>query len=954
MNIFTKKGTIQKTIIAILMVLCINFIVPTYSHAGFIGGVLINPLLDLGAALGDIVESLLQYMMTGQFAAGEKLWESKILVEQGDNRIKTGEGDATISVTTDELDLGWFTNSNNYEVPIIKYTPEEIFSNKIPYLDINFINPTWTAQNSEYGIDGIAVALQETIAGWYIALRNFAIVGLLCVLVYVGIRILLSSTAGDKAKFKTMFTDWLIALCILFFLHYIMSFTLTMVNSVNNALTGGKTYQSDSVVIEVDSTKYATNFMGAARFMVQSKDTATRFGYMLIYWALVAYTVIFTWHYLKRVLMMAFLTIIAPLVALTYPIDKIGDGKAQAFSMWLKEYVYNALIQPFHLIVYMIFVGSAIDFAKTNMIYALVAIGFILPAEKFLKKLFGFDKGPLGTMGALAGFTAGSLASKFGSGKGSSGGSKGGSSQEENKPPRYQRHHGTDGIDYAEDHNPDRGGPQGPTSPGSRTTTEQQTQNALPDSRGLPFDDAIDVPYREVPLNGNTEGGQQNTPQNENGPFQRLSDDEVEEMAPGRPRTMDDLEQNSRQQSSGASGQNQRGARSAENTRQPGRFRQGMRNIANAHGGKKGILKNTAKTLGRAAKFTARTAFTAAGMAAGAGAGLASGKGLGGVIAGATAGRQLGNRLGTTLSNMPENAYGLGKKVANKVGGAVSKEVDTFNGNTALYDKAQARRFMKDSSTEQYVRDKLTADNNGRAPSDKQVKEEMNNIRTYANEGMTDIGAIYRARKAEKLGVDADQAAKIALLAQDRGIDSKVLGDQKQYDQRQQDFTQEFMDKGLSEEQAAAKADYVLNVMKAQVGQRHNLQNVGGRARVVRPTQNSNQDGTQTTRGPRQQNTNPDGAQTTRGPRQQNTNQNGAQTGRGPRQQNSNPDGAQTERRTQNTNPNGAQTRRGRRTQNSNQNGTQRGPRQQNNNGGRTRGRPRSQNNNGDPNGTNN
>lgn len=909
MNIFTKKGTIQKTIIAILMVLCINFIVPTYSHAG-IGGVLINPILDLAASLGDIVESLLQWSMTGQFAAGEKLSESKILVDQGDNRIKNGSGDSTISVSTDELDLGWFTNSNNYQVPIIEYTPEEIFSNKIPYLDINFINPTWTSQNSHYGIDGIAAELQETIAGWYIALRNLAIVGLLCVLVYVGIRILLSSTANDKAKFKTMFTDWLIALCILFFLHYIMSFTLTMVNSVNNALTGGQTYQSNGVVIEVDGAKYATNFMGAARFMVQSKDTVERFGYLLIYLALVAYTVMFTWHYLKRVLMMAFLTIIAPLVALTYPIDKIGDGTAQAFNMWLKEYVYNALIQPFHLIVYMIFVGSAIDFAKTNMIYALVAVGFILPAEKLLKRMFGFDKGPLGTMGALTGFAAGSLASKFGSGKGSSGGQKGGNGQDENKPPRYERHHGTDGIDYAEDHALDGSSPQNPNelrTPTGGVNEEQQTESALPDSRGLPFDDAIDVPYREVPLESNSENQQQNP--SENGPFQRLSDDDVEEMAPERPRTMDDVEQNNSRQSSESSQQEQRSTRN--NIRQPGRVRQGMRNIVNKHGGGKGILKNAAKTLGKASKFTARTAFTVAGMAAGAGAGLASGKGFGGVIAGATAGKNLGRRLGTTISNMPENAYNLGRNVVNKVGGAVTEEIDTFNGNTRLHDKAEARRFMKDSSTEQYVREKLTADNNGRAPSEKQVKEEMSNIKMYANEGMTDIGAIYRAKKAEKFGVDPDQAAKIALLAQDRKITSDVLGDEKKYKARQEDFTQEFMDKGLSEAQAAAKADYVLNVMKAQVGQRHNLRNVGGRAQVVQPTQNNNTDGAQTARGPRTQNNNPDGGATRR-----------------TRTQNNNPNGGATRRpRTQNNNPNGGTTRRG---------------------------RPRTQNNNSDPSGSNN
>ena len=80
---------------------------------------------------------------------------------------------------------------------------------------------------------------------------------------------------------------------------------------------------------------------------------------------------------------------IAPLVALTYPLDRLGDGKSQAFNMWFKEYTMNAIIQPIHLILYTVFVSSAIQFTDGsgfNIIYALVAIGFMLPAEKFNKK----------------------------------------------------------------------------------------------------------------------------------------------------------------------------------------------------------------------------------------------------------------------------------------------------------------------------------------------------------------------------------------------------------------------------------------------------------------------------------------------------------------------------------------------------------------------------------------
>ena len=103
--------------------------------------------------------------------------------------------------------------------------------------------------------------------------------------------------------------------------------------------------------------------------------------------------------------MLAFLTMIAPLVAMTYPIDKMNDGNAQAFNMWLKEYVYNLLIQPFHLILYTMLVGSAIDFATENILYAVVAMGFLFQAEKLLRKFFGFDKaGTLDTNGStLAG-----------------------------------------------------------------------------------------------------------------------------------------------------------------------------------------------------------------------------------------------------------------------------------------------------------------------------------------------------------------------------------------------------------------------------------------------------------------------------------------------------------------------------------------------------------------------
>ena len=324
--------------------------------------------------------------------------------------------------------------------------------------------------------------LRKVISSWYIAFRNIALVALLSVLVYIGIRIILSSSIDDKVKYKQMIVDWVVALCLVFLMHYIMSFAVTInekfidaIKSIsvstygtqenfvgNNAKTVATTkgdnkaanVKADSGKIdegkpeifiitgnaakrayttltndgeEKDSVYYnmfsedgetfyfrANDFMSQARMLGQdeslgqgednrneNQSAPARVGYNIIYVVLVVFTVIFCFTYIRRVIYMAFLTIIAPLVAMTYPIDKINDGKAQAFDMWLKEYIFNLLIQPMHLILYTVLIGSAMKLASNNLIYVAIALGFMIPAEKLLRKFFGFEKAS--TPGGLIG-----------------------------------------------------------------------------------------------------------------------------------------------------------------------------------------------------------------------------------------------------------------------------------------------------------------------------------------------------------------------------------------------------------------------------------------------------------------------------------------------------------------------------------------------------------------------
>ena len=255
-----------------------------------------------------------------------------------------------------------------------------------------------------------AKEMQASISKWYIALRTIALVGLLSVLLYIGIRIILSSaSANDKAKYKNMLKDWVVAICILFTLHYIMAFMLEMTGSLNNIINNNVVKESTSGGVEGSTAEYKTDkLMNAVREGVgdsyEDASALNTASYTIMYLALVILTGVFTVQYLKRVIYMAFLTMIAPMIALTYPLDKIKDNKAQAFSFWVREYIFNCLIQPVHFLLYTLLISNVGDFATNNIIYSVVALGFLVPAEKLIKEMFGMKSAtPVGTLGAAAG-----------------------------------------------------------------------------------------------------------------------------------------------------------------------------------------------------------------------------------------------------------------------------------------------------------------------------------------------------------------------------------------------------------------------------------------------------------------------------------------------------------------------------------------------------------------------
>ena len=768
-----SKNLTQKIIIAIVMVLSFNFVAPNFSHAdafGTLGG----PIIDFVASLGDAVMALLEVFMNGKTV--DVLSEKGFMVDhdkfdgnQADYgmAVDSSKSLQKINIDAEDLDQGWF-GRKSYTIPVIKYGPELIFENKVPALDANYINPTdWgdDTQNDK----SIAKQLQSTISSWYNALRNLVIVGLLSILVYVGIRMMITSVASDKAKYKQMFMDWLIALCLVFFLHYIMNFTMTITQMITDGLSGA----SDVEIVVTDGSdtlEFVTNLTGACRMQVQYEDLMKRMIYLIFYIALIVYTVKFTFVYIKRAITMAFLTLMAPLVTLTYPIDKMGDGKAQAFNMWLKEFAFNAILQPFHLIVYSIFLGSAMNIATNNPIYAILVLAFIGPAEKLLRKFFNFDKMQsggnsfAGGFGGAAAFNAVKGVISRGAQRlgGGSSGKSGGS-----KPIRQQA-----SLDkpIKSDDAPSGYGAFATASANANAENNSDNENANNNNNPQNGDDALDR-YR-----------QEGFGQNANGEYYNPYTDEYDSaynpaLDPSYNRQLE----------------NQQPEQGTENNN-PGLLRRGANvvgnTVKNAGLGAGRYIKGAAKSAGsyvgsglkhrfmtregwadtgrRLGKATIRATTTGVGAAVGLGMGIA-GDDLEDVLKYGAAGTALG---ATALNNM---VLGAGSAVANSgiVQAASRGGREAYYGGVNAADiAAQDRQLKEAGEIRQSISDEITNSDGTRLDSNTLSDYENRGISHY-DAGITNLGDINKTLKLED-SIRSDLASNTQMDEETRNQTAKL------------------------------------------------------------------------------------------------------------------------------------------------------------------------------------
>ena len=332
-------------------------------------------------------------------------------------------------------------------------TIDKLVFNKVDKVSIDYWN--YTNSNATEISTPIKNYMAIPVQKWYKVFNRIAIMVYMIVLVYIGIAIMLSSTGEKRARYKELTMTWVIGIAILFLFPYVMKYTIKLNDALTNMIanvstsfgftqqegTGGDLGQLGflDVAYEYGKPEFSKH-LGNSKDIITftrnvaigvkddgsgNKKTNANIALALVYDVLIGQTLVILIMYYKRAFMMAFLIVIFPLVAMSYVIDKIGDGKSQSFGLWFKEFLVNVVVQTFHAIVYVLITGggikSYIDSSGGNFIFMFLCVLFLFEGEKILRGIFGIQSqantiGDLATTGAMIMAMGGKAKGVFGGG----------------------------------------------------------------------------------------------------------------------------------------------------------------------------------------------------------------------------------------------------------------------------------------------------------------------------------------------------------------------------------------------------------------------------------------------------------------------------------------------------------------------------------------------------------
>lgn len=386
-----KSEKFKKILLVILMITTMSTINPVVSNAGIGASLLTKPICAFGMAVLDCVNGVLAAL----FAFDEKIDSVPEDTIEEITAIKEEESSKNIfEKIVEGLDEGVEGLCN------LLLSPEDIFSGKVQITNANIFSSKFEEDGNFSLSDSnlfnhLMKQIKQGTASLYYITRNLAVVILLSLLIYTGIRIVMASNnVGEKAKWKEYLYDWLKALALVMFVELIMIGIFYICEVVTQGLT--ESFGGDSIV-----TYIRKNFNKTSIF-----DFVGSILYLIMYAYVTYMTIVFLLAYFKRLFYIIVMVIVAPVVSALYALGKAGKD---SFNRWLKEFIMGVMVQPFQLLIYSVLFlipmkvmtssGIEVSIGGTTIaqyatldtqIFALIAMSMIRPIEKFMRNIFGF------------------------------------------------------------------------------------------------------------------------------------------------------------------------------------------------------------------------------------------------------------------------------------------------------------------------------------------------------------------------------------------------------------------------------------------------------------------------------------------------------------------------------------------------------------------------------------
>lgn len=271
-------------------------------------------------------------------------------------------------------------NGQSDAVTKVPYTIEDLIFNRIPAFDINVFSDKAGGKTVEEG--SVIYIIRNTIKIWYYSMRNVALVFTIFMIVFLGVKIAISTVANDKAKYKQTIVECLKAIVLIMVIHYLMIFII----SLNETFTGllQNVYGTEnSIYLTIKTRAYDVRF-------------SIGIPAAIMYLALVIFFIRFVYVYFKREYTVLLLIVMAPLIVIKYLWDNINGKGDVIINNWINDFISATFIQTIHALLYTILMGIAVKLATTNIsgfILALIFINFIIKSGDIIESMFSFRGG---------------------------------------------------------------------------------------------------------------------------------------------------------------------------------------------------------------------------------------------------------------------------------------------------------------------------------------------------------------------------------------------------------------------------------------------------------------------------------------------------------------------------------------------------------------------------------